>query len=81
VARKSDTQNFEKSLAELEEIVSNMEQGELSLEESLKAFEKGVKLSKDCQKALQTAEQKVNKLVEKEQGLVFEEFDPDQEPS
>lgn len=81
MARKSDTQNFEKSLAELEEIVSNMEQGELSLEESLKAFEKGVKLSKDCQKALQTAEQKVNKLVEKEQGLVFEEFDPDQEPS
>lgn len=81
MARKSDSQNFEKSLAELEEIVSKMEQGDLSLEESLDAFEKGVKLSKDCQKALKNAEQKVNKLVEKGDTLVMENFDPEQDNS
>lgn len=79
MVRKTDTQNFEKSLAELEAIVTKMEQGELSLEESLNAFEKGVKLSKECQKALKTAEQKVNKLVEKEQGLLIEPFDSPEE--
>jgi len=81
VARKNDTQNFETSLTELEEIVSKMEQGDLSLEDSLSAFEKGVKLSKDCQKALKTAEQKVNKLVAKEDGLVIESFEPEQDNS
>ena len=81
MARKNDTQNFETSLAELEEIVSKMEQGDLSLEDSLSAFEKGVKLSKDCQKALKTAEQKVNKLVAKEDGLVIESFEPEQDKS
>ena len=81
MARKNDSQKFEKSLAELEEIVSKMEQGDLSLEESLDAFEKGVKLSNDCQKALKTAEQKVNKLVAKGDGLVLENFDPEQENS
>ena len=79
MARKNDSQKFEKSLAELEEIVSKMEQGDLSLEESLDAFEKGVKLSNDCQKALKTAEQKVNKLVAKGNGLVLENFDPERE--
>ena len=81
MARKNDTQNFETSLTELEEIVSKMEQGDLSLEDSLSAFEKGVKLSKDCQKALKTAEQKVNKLVAKEDGLVIEGFEPEQDNS
>lgn len=81
MARKNDTQNFETSLTELEEIVSKMEQGDLSLEDSLSAFEKGVKLSKDCQKALKTAEQKVNKLVAKEDGLVIESFEPEQDNS
>ena len=76
VARKNDPQNFEKSLAELEEIVSTLEQGDISLEDSLSAFEKGVKLSNDCQKALKTAEQKVNKLVAKGDGFTLEPFDP-----
>ena len=81
MARKNDSQKFEKSLAELEEIVAKMEQGDLSLEDSLDAFEKGVKLSNDCQKALKTAEQKVNKLATKGDGLVLENFDPEQENS
>lgn len=57
--------DFEKSLAELESLVEQMEQGELSLEDSLKCFERGVRLAQTCQQALQAAEQKVEKLIEK----------------
>ena len=81
MGRKNDSQKFENSLAELEEIVTKMEQGDLSLEDSLEAFEKGVKLSNDCQKALKAAEQKVNKLVTKGDGLVLESFNPEEDDS
>jgi exodeoxyribonuclease VII small subunit len=57
---------LEKSLTQLEEIVEELESGELSLDQSLKQFEKGIKLSRNCQNALQTAEQKVQMLVDKE---------------
>ncbi len=75
MARKNDSQQFEKSLAELEEIVSDMEQGDLSLEDSLAAFEKGVKLTKECQKSLKSVEQKVNKLIAKDKTIAIESFD------
>ena len=55
--------NFEKALEHLEEIVSSMENGELTLEDSLKAFEKGIKLTRECQGALRDAEQKVRVLL------------------
>ena len=55
--------SFEKKLTRLEEIVQKMENGELSLDDSLKMFEEGVKLSRDCNKELSEAEQKVQKLV------------------
>lgn len=55
---------FEQSLAELEQLVQQMESGDMSLEQSLKAFEKGVKLTRECQKALTEAEQKVQILLE-----------------
>lgn len=55
---------FEKSLAELEELVELMEGGELSLEDSLKAFEKGIKLTRECQQALRKAQQRVQTLIE-----------------
>lgn len=54
---------FEKKLARLEEIVQKMEKGELSLEDSLKLFEEGVKLSKECQTSLTEAENKVSLLT------------------
>ncbi|MCS6838462.1 MAG: exodeoxyribonuclease VII small subunit [Bdellovibrionaceae bacterium] len=54
---------FEKKLKRLEEIVQKMEKGELALEESLRLFEEGVKLSRECQKELQSAEQQVEKLL------------------
>ena len=50
--------NFEEALQELERLVSSMEEGELSLEDSMKAFEKGIKLTRECQTALQKAEQR-----------------------
>lgn len=64
MARKKNL-NFESSLEELEGIVEDMEGGELSLEASLKAFEKGIKLTRECQEALNQAEQKVQILMEK----------------
>lgn len=60
---KTDSFDFEKALEDLEELVSSMEEGELSLEESLKAFETGIKLTRDCQSALKTAQQKVQILM------------------
>ena len=57
------TPDFEKTLEELEAIVARLEAGELSLEESLQAFERGVALTRSCQKALEAAEQKVEKLL------------------
>lgn len=54
---------FEQALDQLEELVEEMESGDLSLEASLKAFEQGIKLTRDCQLALATAEQKVQMLI------------------
>lgn len=72
--------NFETALAELETLVSQMEDGDLSLEESLNAFESGIKLTRQCQQALQQAELKVQKLSEAEDGEpVLEPLDPESE--
>lgn len=56
--------SFEESIKELENIVEKLEKGDLSLEESLKHFEKGINLSKKCQELLSSAEQKIEKLAE-----------------
>ncbi len=55
--------DLEKSLAELETIVEQLESGELPLEKSLKEFERGVRLSRECQGALKDAEQRVQMLM------------------
>lgn len=55
--------DFEKKLKRLEEIVHKMEKGELALEDSLKLFEEGVKLSRECHTRLGEAEAKVKQLV------------------
>ncbi len=55
--------DFEKKLSRLEDIVDKMETGDLALEESLKMFEEGVKLVRDCQTQLNAAEQKVKVLL------------------
>jgi len=58
--------NFEKQLTELEDIVARLEDGSLSLEESLQLFEKGIKMSRELQSALQAASMKVTYLLEGE---------------
>jgi exodeoxyribonuclease VII small subunit len=65
VKKRQVSQNFEKSLKELEDLVKKMEKGDLSLEASLEHFERGVKLSRACQEALKAAEQKVEILMNK----------------
>ena len=70
--------DFEKSLQNLEKIVSNVESGELGLEESLAQFEKGIKLARNCQDTLTNAEFRVEQLIEKnglQQTIPFEDLD------
>lgn len=59
--------NFDRTLAELEQVVARLEEGELTLEESLRQFEQGVHLTRLCQEALSQAEQKVQILLADEQ--------------
>jgi len=63
-AKKQADFDFEAALEQLEELVASMEDGELSLEDSLKAFEKGIKLTRECQTALKNAEQRVQVLLD-----------------
>lgn len=72
--------NFEKSMTELEEIVKKLEDGDTTLDESLSLFERGVKLSAQCSKLLDAAEQKVNVLLKDAEGDMKEEaFLPNEE--
>ncbi|MFT4998583.1 MAG: exodeoxyribonuclease VII small subunit [Chitinophagales bacterium] len=66
--------NFEDTLSELEAIVQQLEVGDLSLEESLKAFEHGVNLTKNCQDSLNKAEQKIQTLIEKQGNIELKPF-------
>jgi exodeoxyribonuclease VII small subunit len=67
--------SFEQALNELETLVETMEQGELSLEESLKSFERGVLLTRTCQQALKQAEQKIQILTENSLDAEPEQFE------
>ena len=69
MARKKATLDFEQSLSELQALVERLESGELPLEESLSAFEQGIRLTRDCQSALTQAEQKVQILLERDGEL------------
>lgn len=64
--------DFENNISELEKIVSRLESGDISLDESLKLFEEGVKMIAQCNKALDNAEQKVNILLSGKDGSVKE---------
>ena len=71
---------FESSLEELERIVRQLEQGELTLEKSLELFEQGVKLSRDCQERLSQAERRIEILMRDNQGRAsVRPFEPDSE--
>ena len=68
MARKKE--NFEEALQKLEAIVAKMEEGDLPLEEALKAFEEGVRLAKVCTGKLDEAERKVEKLIRDQAGKI-----------
>ena len=79
-AKKKTTQtaiDFEKSMGDLESLVDAMESGELTLEESLKHFERGIKQVRTCQKALDEAEQKVKILMSDPKGERLTDFESD----
>ena len=64
-------------MAKLETLVQRMEKGDLSLEDSLKTFEEGVKLTRECQQALLAAEQRVKTLIEENGQVSQVDFEPD----
>lgn len=66
--------SFERALDELEQLVQNMEKGEQSLDESLAAYERGIALYRDCQKALEQAEQRVRLLADPANPAAAEDF-------
>ena len=65
-------------MRDLEELVERLEHGDLPLEESVAAFERGVMLTRACQSALKEAEQKVEILLKKADGPAVEDFTPDE---
>jgi len=70
--------NLEKSLADLESLVEELESGDLPLDKAMKKFEEGIKLTRGCQAALKEAEQKVEILMQSAGGEEsLEEFEPD----
>jgi exodeoxyribonuclease VII small subunit len=70
--------DFEQSLSTLESLVQRMEQGDMSLEESLQAFETGIALTRECQTRLAAAEQQVTKLIEQQGNISLEPFGLDE---
>lgn len=76
---KSSGIDFEAALSQLETLVGRLEDGELNLEDSLKAFEEGVKLTRECQARLTEAEQRVQILMEQQGELVAVDFDEEDE--
>ncbi len=74
MAAKKKAVDFEQSLQQLEALVTEMEKGDLSLEQSLKAFESGIHLTRECQSRLSEAEQKVEVLLEQQGQLVSQPF-------
>ena len=74
----SKEKSFEEQMETLEGIVNELEKGELSLDESLAKFEDGMKLAKECNKILESAEKRITILVNKDSELVEENFNTEE---
>ena len=70
--------NLEKALADLEDLVDELESGDLPLEKAMKKFEEGIKLTRSCQVALKEAEQKVEILLKSAGDEGLERFDTEE---
>jgi len=75
MAKKKQGYDFEQSLTNLEQLVEQMESGELSLEKALETFENGIQLTRQCQTMLSEAEQKVQLLIDNNGTLESQPFD------
>ena len=69
--------DFEQQLSNLESLVTSLEGGDLTLEESLSSFEQGIKIARECQQALQVAEQRVEVLMKQGDDIVSQPFVPE----
>ena len=76
-AQTGQIAEFEKSLDELEQLVAKMEQGDQSLDDSLKSFERGIVLFRNCQSALEQAELRVKLLSDPHSPDDAEDFEPE----
>lgn len=78
MSKKTETgPDFEKTLAELEMLVVNLEEGDLSLDQSLSGFKRGIELTQQCQTVLDNAQQTVDQLINNEDQDSLKPFDPD----
>ncbi|MEH6358286.1 MAG: exodeoxyribonuclease VII small subunit [Pseudomonadales bacterium] len=77
MAKKKQGHHFEQSLTDLEQLVEQMESGELSLEKALETFEQGIQLTRSCQTMLSEAEQKVQLLTNDNGSIITQPFDAD----
>jgi len=71
---KEEKKSFEEEMAKLETIVTELEKGDLSLDDSVKKFEEGINISKDCNSMLETAEKKISILLENDGEITEESF-------
>jgi exodeoxyribonuclease VII small subunit len=81
MASKQKKLDYETAVKELETLVERLEQGDISLEESLKLYERGVLLTRDCQESLKAAEQKVQMLLQQSGQANLVDFDPESDES
>jgi exodeoxyribonuclease VII small subunit len=74
-ASKAAAQPFEAALAQLESLVTRLESGDLPLDEALRTFEQGVRLTRECQTALAAAQQKVQQLLQRDDQVAIVDLD------
>lgn len=78
MSKKTETgPDFEKTLTELEKLVVNLEEGDLSLDQSLSGFKRGIELTQQCQAVLDNAQQTVDQLINNEDQDSLKPFEPD----
>nr|WP_203565487.1 exodeoxyribonuclease VII small subunit [Alteromonas profundi] len=80
VTKKTDSSSFEETLSELDSIVTEMENGDLPLEVALEKFERGIALSRQGQKSLEQAEQKISILLNEQGENALRPFSDDEQP-
>ena len=71
--------NFEENMSKLESIVADLEKGNLNLDDSVKKFEEGIKLSKECNKMLEEAEKKITILLQEDEEVEEKDFTADED--